>query len=244
MKKTMDKMNIGHHISQQYNAELEDIRNRVMGMGGLVEQQLTAAITALVNGDSEMGESVISGDYKVNAMEVTIDEECSRVLARRQPAASDLRLIVAVIKTITDLERIGDQAERVGRMAVRLADAEMNNNQYVELQHLGNHVRQMLHDALDAFARMDVEAALNVAREDIKVDKEYESIMRQLITFMMEDPRTITRVLDVMWAARALERIGDHARNICEYVIYLVKGKDVRHTSIDKMEEEVRRGDH
>lgn len=237
----MEKMNIGHHISQRYNEELEDIRNRVMAMGGLVEQQLVHAVAALIEGDSEQGERIISGDYKVNAMEVAIDEECSRVLARRQPTASDLRLIVAVIKTITDLERIGDQAERVGRMAVRLADSEINKSQYVELQHLGNHVRQMLHDALDAFARMDVEAALNVAREDIKVDKEYESIMRQLITFMMEDPRTITRVLDVMWAARALERIGDHARNICEYVIYLVKGKDVRHTSLDKMEEEVRR---
>lgn len=236
----MDKMNIGQHISQQFNAELEDIRNRVMAMGGLVEQQLLDAVSAMVEGDSALGEKTISGDYRVNAMEVAIDEECSRVLARRQPTAGDLRLVVAVIKTITDLERIGDQAERVGRMAVRLADAELNRSQFVELQHLGNHVRQMLHDALNAFARMDAEAALNVAREDIKVDKEYESIMRQLITFMMEDPRTITRVLDVMWAARALERVGDHARNICEYVIYLVKGKDVRHTSLDKMEEEVR----
>jgi phosphate transport system protein len=236
----MDNMNLGQHISQQYNAELEDIRNRVMGMGGLVEQQLGNALSALVDGNAEIGEQVVSGDYKVNAMEVAIDEECSRVLARRQPAASDLRLIVAVIKTITDLERIGDQAERVARMAVRLADAEINKSQFVELQHLGNHARQMLNDALDAFARMDTEAALNVVREDLKVDKEYDSLMRQLMTYMMEDPRTISRVLDVMWAARALERIGDHARNICEYVIYLVMGKDVRHINLEQMEEKVR----
>ncbi len=236
----MEKMNIGQHISQQFNEELEAIRNHVMGMGGLVESQLADAISALVEGNSELGEQVIHNDHKVNGMEVNIDEECSRVLARRQPTAGDLRLIVAVIKTITDLERIGDQAERVGRMAVRLADADMKQSHYVELQHLGNHVREMLHDALDAFARMDAEAALNVAREDAKVDKEYESIMRQLMTFMMEDPRTITRVLDVMWAARALERIGDHAGNICEYVIYLVKGKDVRHVTLEQMEEEVR----
>ena len=239
----MDNMNLGQHISQQYNAELEDIRNRVMAMGGLVEQQLGSAIQALVEGDSAIGELVVSGDYQVNSMEVSIDEDCSRILARRQPAASDLRLIVAVIKTITDLERIGDQAERVGRMAVRLADADINKSQFVELQHLGNHARQMLNDALDAFARMDVEAALNVVREDLKVDKEYDSLMRQLMTYMMEDPRTISRVLDVMWAARALERIGDHARNICEYVIYLVMGKDVRHTNLEQMEERVR-GEH
>jgi phosphate transport system protein len=239
----VDNMNLGQHISQQYNAELEDIRNRVMAMGGLVEQQLGSAIQALVEGDSAIGEMVVSGDYQVNSMEVSIDEDCSRILARRQPAASDLRLIVAVIKTITDLERIGDQAERVGRMAVRLADADINKSQFVELQHLGNHARQMLNDALDAFARMDVEAALNVVREDLKVDKEYDSLMRQLMTYMMEDPRTISRVLDVMWAARALERIGDHARNICEYVIYLVMGKDVRHTNLEQMEERVR-GEH
>jgi phosphate transport system protein len=233
-------MNIGQHISQQFNAELEDIRNRVMAMGGLVEQQLTDGLSALVDSNPALGEQVISNDHKVNGLEVNIDEECSRVLARRQPAAGDLRLIVAVIKTITDLERIGDQAERVARMAVRLADSDIRQSHYVELQHIGNHVREMLHGALDAFARMDAEAALAVAREDVIVDKEYESIMRQLMTYMMEDPRTITRVLDVMWAARALERIGDHAGNICEYVIYLVKGKDVRHVSLDKMEEEVR----
>ncbi len=236
----MENKNLGQHISQQYNAELEEMRNRVMAMGGLVEQQLAGALTALVESDSKLGEEIIHNDYKVNALEVTIDEECSRVLARRQPAASDLRLIVAVIKTITDLERIGDQAERVARMAVRLTEAEVNQSHFVELQHLGNHVRQMLNDALDAFARMDKEAALAVVREDLKVDKEYDALMRQLMTYMMEDARTISRVLDTMWAARALERIGDHARNICEYVIYLVMGKDVRHTTLEQMEEEVR----
>lgn len=236
----MESKSYGQHISQQYNAELEDVRSRVLAMGGLVEQQLADAIGALTDGNAELGEKVVTSDYRVNALEVSIDEECSRILARRQPAASDLRLLVAIIKTITDLERIGDQAERVGRMAVRLANNDSNRTHYIEVGHLGNHVRQLLRDALDAFARMDPEAALAVAREDLLVDKEYESLMRQLITYMMEDPRTITRVLDVMWSARALERIGDHARNICEYVIYLVKGKDVRHTSLDKMEQEVR----
>ena len=238
----MDKTQLGHHISQQFNEELEDVRNRVLAMGGLVEQQLAGAIKAVAEADRSIAEQIVANDYQVNAMEVAIDEECSRVLARRQPAASDLRLIVAVIKTITDLERIGDQAERVGRMAIKLLDVEGQDRHYVDIQHLGSHVLQMLHDALDAFARMDPEAAVLAAREDVKVDQEYEALMRQLITYMMEDARTITRVLDLMWAVRALERIGDHARNICEYVIYLVKGKDVRHTSLDRMEEEVRRG--
>lgn len=238
----MDKMSLGQHISQQFNVELEDIRTRVLNMGGLVEQQLADALTAVMDENVELAELVINGDLKVNAMEVTIDEECSRILARRQPAAGDLRLIVAVIKTITDLERCGDQAERVASIAMRLTGGrEQHRNHYEDLVHLGNHVRQLLHDALDAFARMDPEAAVQVARDDINVDKEYDALTRQLITYMMEDPRTITRSLDVLWAARALERIGDHARNICEYVIYLVRGKDVRHVSLDEMEEEARK---
>jgi phosphate transport system protein len=227
------------HISRQFNSELEDIRSRVLQMGGLVEQQIEQAINALAKGDSGLAEEVVTNDYKVNKMEVTIDEECNQIIARRQPAAGDLRLVVAVIKTITDLERIGDEAEKIARMAARLASEERPKNNYMEIQSLGNHVRQMVHDALDAFARLDTAAALRVAREDELVDREYEGVMRQMITYMMEDPRSITRMLNVIWAARALERIGDHASNICEYVIYLVKGKDVRHTKIEDIEKEV-----
>jgi len=227
------------HISRQFSAELEDIRSRVLQMGGLVEQQIEKALEALIKGDTALGENVIMHDTQVNKMEVTIDEECNQIIARRQPAASDLRLVVAVIKTITDLERIGDEAEKIARMAVRLAAEERPKNNYAEIQSLGGYVRQMLHDALDAFARLDIEAAVRVAREDIKIDQKYDGAMRQLITYMMEDPRTISRVLNVIWAARALERIGDHSCNICEYIIYLVKGKDVRHTSLDQVEREI-----
>ena len=236
----MEKTSLGQHISQQFNAELEDIRNRVLTMGGLVEQQLADALAAMAQGDDRLAEAVINNDYKVNAMEVALDEECNRVLARRQPTAGDLRLVVAVIKTITDLERIGDEAERIARMARQVAASEESRIQPGQIQHLGDQVVQMVHNALDAFARMDTALAVQVWREDDRVDTEYEAIMRQLITFMMEDPRSIPRVLDIMWSARSLERIGDRARNICEYVIYLVKGKDVRHTSLEHMEAQIR----
>lgn len=227
------------HISRQFNAELEDIRTRVLQMGGLVEQQIGKAISALMAADTTLAEAVVTEDYKVNKLEVAIDEECSQIIARRQPAAGDLRLVVAVIKTITDLERIGDEAEKIARMAQRLATEERPKNNYMEIQALGNHVRGMVRDALDAFARLDIEAAVRVAREDEQVDREYDGIMRQMITYMMEDPRSISRMLNVVWAARALERIGDHACNICEYIIYLVKGKDVRHTSLEQIEKEI-----
>jgi phosphate transport system protein len=234
----MDNIKLGHHISQQFNAELEEIRSRVLAMGGMVEEQIHKATQALVEGDVALAEAVIKNDASINNAEVNIDEECTTVIARRQPTASDLRLIIAVIKTITDLERIGDQAERVARMGIRLAENSDSKVNYMEIRHMGERVAHMVHDALDAFARMDVDAAVNVAKEDQLVDMEYDGIMRQSLTYMMEDPHTITQMLDIMWTVRALERIGDHATNICEYVIFLVKGKDVRHTSIEKMEKE------
>jgi phosphate transport system protein len=237
----MEKKILTDHTSHQFNVALEDIRNRVLAMGGLVEQQLGDAIRALLNVDSRLAEAVITGDYKVNAQEVAIDDECVQVIARRQPAATDLRLIIAVIKTITDLERIGDEAERIAQMALNLAkaggDDKRNPHHYIE--HLGEQVKRMLHESLDAFARMDAEAAVAVWRQDFKADQEYERITRLLMTYMTENPPSIPRALDVMWSARALGRIGDRSRNICEYVIYLVHGKDVRHTSIEHMEKEV-----
>lgn len=228
------------HISSQFNAELEDVRQRALAMGGLVEQQIVDATRALIDLDVELANQVSTTDFKINRMEVYIDEECSRILAKRQPTASDLRLVYAVIKTITDLERIGDEAEKIARMARDLAAQERLAGPMIEIQHLSRHVSSMVRDALDAFARMDVDAALAVAREDLAIDREYEALMRQCITFMMEDPRTIRRVMDLIWSARSLERIGDHAKNISEYIIYFVKGKDVRHIGIEELEREVK----
>jgi phosphate transport system protein len=229
----METADLTHHISRRFNEDLEKIRSQVLQMGGFVEQQLQKAITALVEGDSSLGESVARDDYKVNGMEVSIDEECSRILATRSPAAGDLRVVVAIIKTITDLERIGDEGEKIGYIASRLATMERPPDKYRSVKHLGRAVAQMVHDSLDAFARMDSKAALKTVQEDKRVDEEYESIQRQCMTFMMEDPRSIRRVMEIMWVVRALERIGDHAKNICEYVIYMVHGTDVRHTSLE-----------
>src|SRR5688572_16008521 len=232
----METADLSHHISRRFNEDLERVRTRVLAMGGLVEDILAKSITSLVDGDSSLGESLATDDLKVNGMEVAIDEECSRILATRSPAAGDLRLIVAIIKTITDLERIGDEGEKIGNIASRLAVMERPENKYREIKHMSRIVAEMVHDSLDAFARMDSQAALKVARRDRMVDEEYESIHRQCITFMMEDPRNIRRTLDVMWIVRSLERVGDHAKNICEYVIFMVHGKDVRHTRLEDVE--------
>ncbi len=235
----METADLMHHTSRRFNEDLEKVRNQVLQMGGFVEQQLHRAIGALVEGDSRLGEAVATEDYRVNAMEVAIDEECSRILALRAPTAGDLRVIVAIIKTITDLERIGDEVEKIGYIGSRLATMERPADKYREVKHLGRHVEQMVHDALDAFARMDARAALLTAQEDRMVDEEYEAIQRQCMTFMMEDPRAIRRALELMWVVRALERIGDHAKNIGEYVIYMVHGKDIRHTALEDVARQI-----
>ncbi len=235
----MEATDLSHHTSRRFNEDLERVRTQVLAMGGLVEEQLRRALTALVEGDSALGQAVAMEDYRVNGMEVLIDEECSRILATRAPTAGDLRLIVATIKTITDMERIGDECERIGHIASHLATLERPADRYREVKHLGRAVQVMVHDTLDAFARLDAEAALRTVRTDRSIDEEYEAIQRQSITFMMEDPRQIRRALDIMWVVRSLERIGDHAKNICEYVIYMAHGKDVRHTSLDNVEREL-----
>ena len=236
----MDSNSTSHHISHKFDEEMESLRNQVLKMGGLVEQQITGAIEALQSTDAHGAEKIIVNDHKVNALEVAIDEACTQILARRQPAASDLRMVIAVIKTITDLERIGDEAEKIAKMALSLAEDDVGfHSRYAGIRHLADHVKRMVHDVLDAYARLDVDAALKVVRDDDEADKEYQDLIRMLITYMMEDPRRISEVLDVIWAARALERIGDHAKNIGEYVIYLVKGKDIRHLDLDEVEKNI-----
>jgi phosphate transport system protein len=230
----MPKLN--EHTSQQFEHELDEIRNKVLTMGGMVEKQVNDGLKALIDSDGALGEKVATSDYKVNQLEVEIDEACTRIIALRQPAAGDLRTVITMIKTITDLERIGDEAEKLGRFAVDLAIVDHADNNFAKLKHLGDQVRKTLRGSLDALARLDVNAAMRVAAEDDVVNSEFEALTRQIITFMMEDPRSIKRMLQIMWCARALERIGDHAKNVCEYVVFMVKGKDIRHTKLQDAE--------
>ena len=232
----MDNKKIGQHISRQFNEEMEDIRNKVLNMGGLVEQHIEQAAKSFITCDLELAEKVIQQDDLVDNLQLDIDQECTEILAKRQPAAFDLRMLMATVKIITDLERIGDEASRIAKMTIRLENTEYYHDKYHEIQHLLEMVKDMLHASLDSFARMDVKDIVAITSKDQKVDREYGSIIRQLITRMMEDPRNITRALDILWTARSLERIGDHSCNICEHVIYMVKGKDVRHISLDELE--------
>ncbi len=228
------------HTSKQFDAELEAVRARVLQMGGMVESQIRLAVEALTNGDVSLMNRVIEDDHRVNAMEVEIDESCNQIIARRQPAAGDLRMVMTVIKTITDLERIGDEAEKIARMAKLLSQKErLNLPRYTEIKHAADLALDMLRKSLDAFARLEMSTAAQVVRQDEQVDEEFRSIMRYLITFMMEDPRTISTSLEILFVAKAIERIGDHAKNMSEYVVYMVKGRDVRHVTVEEIEREV-----
>jgi phosphate transport system protein len=226
------------HSSKQYDTELEALRSRVLQMGGLVESQIRNAIDAFATGNQELVDRVIATEARVNEAELNIDDDCSHIVVKRQPAANDLRLIMAISKTVTDLERIGDEAEKIARMSKQIYDnaSRLQIHTFANIRHAADIAIQMLQQALDAFARQDAAQAARVIREDVAIDNEFRAILRQLITFMMEDPRTISMVLEIVWIAKAIERIGDHAKNVAEDVIYIVKGTDVRHIKIEDVE--------
>ena len=219
------------HSSRQYEQDLEAIRSRVLQMGGLVEKQFFDAMLCFRALDQNEAERIIAADVEVNQMEVAMDDACSHLIVKRQPAANDLRTVMATIKVITDLERIGDEATKIARAARTMHQRGMAPISHEDIVRvMADHAGKLLHDALDAFARLDEKQATRLIIEDEKVDNEFRIVMRNTITFMMEDPRTISSSLDILWVAKAIERIGDHAKNIAEYVVYIVEGKDIRHT--------------
>ena len=236
----MNKQRVDGHTSQAYDAEMNEIVNHVLVMGEKVTQQVELALQAFIQMDSELAKQIIEADKSINDMEVSIDDMCVQVLVKRQPAARDLRAIIAMIKTIKDLERIGDQAKRIARMAGNSSSQIMAPKGFSEFEQMGLRVNQMLQGAMTAFRQMDADAALQVALLDKQIDNDYEGILRQNMTYMLEDPRNISRIVEMTWVGRAIERIGDHARNVCEHTIYFVKGRDVRHINDEQLEAVVR----
>lgn len=231
---------MGEHTYKQFDTELESVRAKVLKMGGLVEEQISRAIEALVQDNMQMADEVEANDHAVNGLEVEIDEDCAQIIARRQPTASDLRMVMMIVKTITDLERIGDEATKIARMAKLIHAAErMTLPRFSEVKYMSVMVLDMLRKALDGFARLDASKAVEIARQDDLVDEEFRLNLRHLITYMMEDPRTISVFIDILFVTKAIERMGDHAKNMSEYVVYMVKGKDVRHTSVEEIEKQV-----
>lgn len=228
----------GDHSSKQYDLDLEAIRSKVLLMGGLVESQLIDALRSFKTGNVELAEQVIQNDENVNRLEVSLDDACSHLIVRRQPTANDLRMVIATLKVITDLERVGDEAAKIARTAKSLhkrgALSILNHDESTRV--ISSEAVNLLHAALDAFARLDGSHAAQLIAQDRLIDHEFRTTLRTVITFMMEDPRTISAALDVLWAAKALERIGDHAKNIAEYVIYVVEGRDIRHTGFADMQ--------
>jgi len=234
-----DNIKVGRHISRQFDQELDEVRSRVLKMGGLVESQLDKTLEALSEGEIDAIVDVEKLDHKINKMEMQIDEECTQILAKRQPTAGDLRLIIATTKSVRDLERIGDEAERVATMVRHALENEASLKAFKGLLSLGEHVKELLHDTLNTYARMETRAAVKNMRKDQAIDEEYARVVMRLVEYMKKDPDNISDALDVMWAARSLERIGDHCINICENVIYLVEGQDVRHIDIDTINEQL-----
>jgi phosphate transport system protein len=221
-----------HHISHRFDQELEALRDDILQMGSKVEQQIELAVRALTEDDNQLADETIREDHAVNALEVAADEKAVSLLARRTPAARDLRFVMTAIKTITDLERMGDEAEKIARMAKQLS-GRPPLKRYLAIPTMCDTVRNQTRQALDCLASMDAERSRQVHAEDAKVDEMFEGIFRELLTYMMEDPRNISSTIDILFVAKALERIGDHSKNIAEYVIYLVHGKDVRHTDVN-----------
>jgi|TARA_R110000868_G_scaffold64774_7_gene194458 phosphate transport system protein len=237
------EMNFSQHISGQFNSDLEAIRSQMMEMGGLVERQVANAIEAITTGDTTPADDIIRREDDVDRMEVAIDRECTQILVRRQPAASDLRMVLAVSRVVRDLERIGDEATKIAVHALEISGSTNSGYCQQSIRYMGAEIGKMISGALNAFARNDVDGALDVVRNDKLVDQQYSAALRELITYMMEDPRSIGQAINILWILRAIERIGDHARNISEQVIYVVSGADVRHSSITEMEERAHKDD-
>ena len=227
------------HTSKQFDLELENLRTRVLHMGGLVEQQVARAVRAFYQGDQAEMDQVVHEDALINTLEIELDEACNQVIAKRQPTAIDLRMIITVLKSIHDLERIGGKAQKIARIGAMLHSQHSSFTPDVDLRHMADQALQMLRGALDAFARLDVHAAVEVVHLDDEINNQYRSVVRQLITFMMEDPRTISRSLDIMNVAKAIERIGDHAKSVAEYVIYMIRGLNVRHTTPEILDQKL-----
>ena len=228
----MDNLHLDQHISRHFNEELELIKTQLLIMGGKVEEQVGNAVAALLEANSELAQAVIVGEAEIDDLELEIDEACTMLIARRQPAASDLRMVMSVVKMIRDLERIGDEAKKIAKMAIVLSEEGSAPHGYLEIRHIAKGVRSMLKDALDAFARFDVDAAISTLKADEQVDLDYKTALRELITYMMEDPRSISRVMNILWTLRSLERVGEHTKNICEHIVYLVRGEDIRHSNL------------
>jgi len=228
------------HLSTQFDAELNSVSSRVMELGGLVESQIRKAIYALAQFSSEVADEVTATEVRVNAMEVEIDRDLSSIIGRRQPTARDLRLLMAMSKTTANLERVGDEASKIARMVKSIIESGAARSlPTLDLRVAADMASGLLRKALDAFARLDTAAAVSILKEDDLIDREFDGFVRKLITYMMEDPRTISASLDLLFLAKAIERIGDHAKNIAEFIIYIVKGADVRHSSMEQVESAV-----